>query len=127
MKEETRIRRIGGYLHRITRVIDSTGKILHTFTVPFQVELKPRDIFQIIVGSYPLAVPVAFTEEVWILSTDLPLPDFLLLSLLSLLFIAGFVYFNFYRFHFQGNILRYVRHGHRLHPVRESSSCSPGR
>ena len=103
------IKRINGYLHRVTQVMDNTGKVIHSIATPFQVELKPRDIFQIIVGSYLLAVPVAFTEEVWVLSEKLPLKNILYIILLSLFFISCFVYFNFYRFNLRGHFFEYIK------------------
>ena len=85
-KTKVLVKRINGYLHRIVQVIDGTGKVVHSIATPFQVELKPRDIFQIIVGSYLLAVPVAFTEEVWVLSEQLPLKNIVYVAFLSLFF-----------------------------------------
>ena len=56
-----------------------------------------------------LAVPVAFTEETWNLGAQLPLGNVLALSALSVLFIALFVYFNFYRFAFRGHVVEYCK------------------
>jgi len=103
------IKRIDGYLHRVTQIVDSTGKVMHSVVTPFQVELRPRDIFQIVVGSYLLAVPVALTQEVWVLSEQLPLKNILYIALLSLFFISSFVYFNFYRFNIKGHFLKYIK------------------
>ena len=108
-KTEVVIKRIGGYLHRVTQIVDSTGKVINSVVTPFQVELKPRDIFQIIVGSYLLAVPVAFTEEVWVLSEQLPTKNILYIALLSLFFISSFVYFSFYRFNLRGHLFEYIK------------------
>lgn len=71
------IKRIGGYLHKVIPVMDSTGKILSYTLKPLMVELKPRDILQIIVGASILAVPIAFTEETWNLGEKLPLVNVL--------------------------------------------------
>ncbi|MBL7131757.1 MAG: DUF2391 family protein [Candidatus Omnitrophica bacterium] len=108
-KTKVTIKRIGGYLHRVTQIIDGTGNVIHSIATPFQVELKPRDIFQIIIGSYLLAVPVAFTEEVWVLSEQLPLKNIFCVALLSLVFISLFVYFNFYRFNIKGYRFKYIK------------------
>jgi len=89
-KTKVTIKRIGGYLHRVTQIVDSADKVISSVITPFQVELRPRDIFQIIVGSYLLAVPVAFTEEVWVLSEELPLRNIVYVAILSLFFIASF-------------------------------------
>jgi len=61
---------------------------------PLMVEFRPRDLMQVVVGASTLAVPVAFTEETWTLGARLPLGNVLLLSAMSLLCIAMFVYFN---------------------------------
>jgi uncharacterized membrane protein len=52
-------------------------------------------------------VPVAFTEEVWRLGETLPFRNILILSALSLTFIALFVYFNFYRYAFKDHVIEY--------------------
>ena len=73
------------------------------------VELKPRDIMQIIVGASILAIPVGFTEETWNLGERLPLNNILALAIISMVFIALFVYFNFYRFQLKGYVFDYIR------------------
>lgn len=101
-------------------ITDASGKLLHYVTKPLMVELKPRDIMQIIIGSTILALPIAYTEEVWKLGEELPLLNVGLLSLLSLVFIALFVYFNFYRFSIKGHWFNYIK---RV----ESHDCQPYR
>ena len=108
-KTETKVKRIGGYLHRIIPVFDNAGKIINYSLTPLMVELRPRDLMQVIVGASILAVPVAFTEETWKLGETLPTKNVLLFSALSLFFIAGFVYFNFYRFNFKEHIFEYFK------------------
>ena len=103
------IKRIGGYLHRIVSIVDGTGKVVQTAVTPFMVELKPRDMFQIIVGASILAIPVGLTEEAWILGKELPIVNIACLALITVLFISLFVYFNFYRFNLKGNIFKYVK------------------
>lgn len=90
-------------------ITDASGKLLHYVTKPLMVELKPRDIMQIIIGSTILALPVAYTEEAWNLGSELPMTNIMLLSLISLIFVALFVYFNFYRFNIKGNSFNYVK------------------
>ena len=46
-----------------------------------------EDLFQVIIGSAALTLPVAFTEESWKLSQTLPWLNIILVILLSLLFI----------------------------------------
>ncbi len=108
-REIPRIKRIGGYLHRIVPIGDQTGKILYFAIKPLMVELRPRDLMQIIVGASLFAIPVSFTEEAWQLGIILPLFNVLLLFGISILFVAMFVYFNFYRFSFKGHIFNYCK------------------
>jgi len=108
IKKKSQIRRIGGYLKEITTFTDSSGKIMQQYIQPIMTEFRLRDFLQVIVGATLLAVPVAFTEEVWGLGSSLPLFNVLTLSFLGLLFISFFVYFNFYRFHFKENKLQFL-------------------
>lgn len=103
------IKRIGGYLHKIVPIVDNAGKIIYHATTPLMVELKPRDIMQIIVGATILAIPVGFTEETWTLADQLPLENILALTLLSIFFIAAFVYYNFYRYHLKEHFFEYLK------------------
>ena len=103
------IQRIGGYLHRIVPIVDNTGKVISHATRPFMVEVRARDVMQMMVGASILAIPVGFTEETWNLGTTLPLRNVLALTCISLLFIAAFVYFNFYRFHLKGYRWQFVK------------------
>jgi len=103
------IKRIGGYLHKIVPIVDNTGKVIQTVISPLMVELKPKDILQIIVGATILAIPVGLTEETWILAQQLKMRNVLLLGFVSISFISLFVYFNFYRFHLKGYFLEYIK------------------
>jgi uncharacterized membrane protein len=107
--QKTKIERINGYLHKITPIFDKAGKLLNYATTPFMVEFRPRDLMQVIVGASILAVPVAFTEETWKLGESLPIFNVILLSLISVMFICMFVYFNFYRYVLKGNITEYLK------------------
>ena len=89
--------RINGKLKEVVTVEDEKGTILQRIISPLMVEFYFRDLIQIIVGASILAIPVAFTEETWRLGELLPLNKVLGVMLLSLLFIAAFVYYNFYR------------------------------
>ena len=106
---EVKITRIGGYLHKITTILDSSGKVLYRSVSPLMVEVRPRDIMQMIVGATILAIPLAYTEETWNLGEQLPLTNVLCLTALSMLFIALFVYYNFYRFNLKGRVFEYVK------------------
>lgn len=108
-KNDSMVKRVGGYLHRIVPVMDSAGKVLSYALSPVMIEFRLRDLMQVIVGASILAVPVAMTEETWTLGEKLPMANVLALSGLSLLFISLFVYFNFYRYNFKGNVLKYIQ------------------
>lgn len=95
--KENQIRRVSGRLHRVQPILDAAGKVIHYAVSPLRVELRKRDLMQIIAGSAILAVPVAFTEETWRLAETLPTQNVLLLGGISIVFIATYVYFNFYK------------------------------
>lgn len=103
------VERIGGYLQKVTPVVDDAGKVIHNIVTPFQVEIKPRDIIQIIVGAYLLCVPVAFTEEVWVLSQELPMKNIYYVAAMSAFFVASFIYFNFYRYNLKKHIFDFIK------------------
>lgn len=103
------VKRINGYLHKVTPVFDATGKLIQNVVTPFAVELRPRDMMQIIVGAIVLAVPVGLTEETWMLAKELPMKNIYLILALSLFFLAIFIYFNFYRFCLKGHVWNYVK------------------
>ena len=102
------IKRIGGYLHRVVPVVDATGKVLSYTLKPLMIEFRPRDVMQVVVGASLLSVPVAFTEETWRLGAELPLANVIGLSIVSIIFISLFVYYNFYRYTFKGHALQFV-------------------
>ncbi len=103
------VKRIGGYLQKIVTVKDSSGKVIHTIMSPFMVELKPRDIMQIVIGATVLAMPVGLTEETWILGKELSFYKVACLGVLSILFLALFIYFNFYRYNIKGHVFDYIK------------------
>ena len=105
------IKRIGRgkYLHTIIPILDSSGKVIQRVVKPLMVELRVRDVFQIIVGATLLAIPMAFTEETWQLGEKLPTINIIILSLPSLFFIAIFVYVHFYRFYLKGFVFQYIK------------------
>jgi len=53
-----------------------------------KLNLNGEDIAQIIIGASALAVPISFSEEAWVSAIDLPLPNLLLVFLLSVGFLA---------------------------------------
>ena len=59
-----------------------------------------EDAGQVFVGAFALAVPISFSEEAWRLGETLPLPNLVMLFVLSVVFLALFTYQSV----FQNNI-----------------------
>ena len=91
------IKRIGGILHKVSPLLDESGELIQYVTSPLMVELRNRDVIQIIVGSMLLTIPVGLTQEVWDLGVSMSLGRVLGLTVFSFAAILLFVYFNFYR------------------------------
>lgn len=106
---DSQIRRLSGRLHRVQPILDAAGKVMHYAVSPLRVELRKRDIMQIIAGSSILAVPVAFTEETWGLGETLPLLNVILLGAISIIFISTYVYFNFYKDLFHKYVVQFFK------------------
>jgi uncharacterized membrane protein len=94
---EKKIDRVDGQLYETFIIKDDKGNEVQRINYPLKVEIKIHDILEIIVGASILAVPVAFTEEVWNMGDELPWLNTLLLSGLSLLFLGSFTYYSSYR------------------------------
>lgn len=107
--KETTIKRIGGYLHRIVPIADKSGEIISYALKPLMLEFKPRDIMQVVIGAALLAIPVSLTEEAWVLGESLPNKNIIFISVLSLLMISVFVYYNFYKVTIKGFVLEFVK------------------
>ncbi len=103
------IKRIGGHLHKVIPILDSKGKFVQNVLLPFPVEFKLRDLLQVIAGASILMVPVAFTEEVWVLSEQLPMKNIMTLVFISLFIISIFVYYNFYSAGLKGHVIDYMK------------------
>lgn len=99
----------GKYLHTIIPIVDKSGTVVHRVVKPLMVELRKRDVVQILVGATILAIPVGFTEETWNLGQRLPVLNVLMLALFSVLFIALFVYMNFYRYYLKEHLAEYIK------------------
>ena len=108
-KFKTEVKRINGYLKEVITFIDSSGKPISHIVNPLMVELKPRDILQLFVGSFIIAAPLCLTEEVWNLSISLKMINTYALILVSLITIISFIYLNFYRHRFKGNVASFVK------------------
>lgn len=117
MAEETRhephpvLHRLGrgGYLHAVIPILDRSGQVIERVVKPLMVEVRGRDVVQIMVGSAILAIPVGFTEEAWGLGARLPPANIVGLSAISLAFIGTFVYTNFYRFYLKEYVWEYAK------------------
>ena len=107
--KETSIKRIGGYLHRVVPIADKSGKIISYALKPLMLEFKPRDIMQVIIGSALLAIPVSLTEEAWNLGESLPIINVSIISIVSLILVSIFVYFNFYKVTLKGYITDFIK------------------
>ena len=108
-KTNSELVRLGRHLNELFVVKDKAGNIIYKMLKPVMLEVYPRDVMQLIVGATLLAIPIAFTEEVWALGETLPWTNIVLLSLLSVTFTSLFVYYNFYRNHFKGHQLEFVK------------------
>jgi uncharacterized membrane protein len=93
------IQRIDGELHYVAPVLDEDGKVVTHHARRLHLELSAKDRMQIIVGASILAIPTAFTEEVWNLGNDLSWVNVSILAIMSLVFIGLFIYLNSYRRH----------------------------
>ncbi|MFQ5698930.1 MAG: DUF2391 family protein [Myxococcota bacterium] len=102
------VERIGGYLHKITPIVDEAGRVVHHAVAPLMVEVTPRDLIQIVVGAALLSIPVGLTEEAWDLGQQLPGANIAVLAAVSVLFIALFVYYDFYHHHLRGHVASYA-------------------
>lgn len=108
-KFTTETRRINGYLKEVVTFFDSSGKPISHLINPLMVELKPRDILQLFVGSFIISTPLCFTEEVWKISENLKEINIFLFAFLSIFTVSLYIYFNFYRFTLKGNIIHFFK------------------
>ena len=96
-KIEKKVSRVDGQLYETITVKDDEGNPVQTFEIPLKVELKLQDVLEIMVGASILAVPVAFTEEVWTMGAELPWLNIFMLNSVAILFMGSFIYFKSYR------------------------------
>ena len=97
IKETVRRLGPGRYLHRVIPILDASGKVVDRIVKPLMVEMRARDVVQVVVGASILAIPAGFTEETWNLGHELPTANVAVIAAISVAFIAFFTYFNFYR------------------------------
>ncbi|MCB1198397.1 MAG: DUF2391 family protein [Bdellovibrionota bacterium] len=106
---QSEVQRINGYLKEVVTQLDHTGKPISSFINPLMVELRPRDILQIFVGSFLIAAPLAFTEEIWNLSQTISSNRIWALGCISLVTVTLFIYFNFYRNRLKGYWIHFIK------------------
>ena len=92
----TRVERRDGRLHSIHEVRDNAGRVVSQLAKPMQVELHGNDIAQLVAGACALAIPIAYTEEVWGLGSTLSSGRIVLVALATVLSLAFFVRSLFY-------------------------------
>jgi uncharacterized membrane protein len=95
-------------VRRVRETFDERGKLIREFFSPLMVDFRINDVLEIIVGASVLAIPVAYTEEVWVLGEQLPLANIIGVLMMSLTIVALFVYYIFYRGHLRGNVGQFL-------------------
>ena len=101
-KSASVIERIDGQLHSVHTFFDQVGNVIERKVTPLMLEFQFKDVCQILVGASILSIPSAYTEEVWVLGENLPLPNTIGIIIASLTFVGMFGYFMFYKDHFRG-------------------------
>ena len=66
-----------------------------------------EDASQIFVGAFALALPISFSEEAWQIGAVLPLHKLSLLMLMSLIFIALYIYSNVFQNKIKGREIEF--------------------
>ena len=97
LKARKEVVHISGKKHALTTIHDHKGKVYHKSL--FSLEFGPKDMLQVIIGASILAIPVGYTEETWQLGQILPFSSILAFLIFSLLFIAAFVFYHYYKDH----------------------------
>ena len=91
--EKKKVRKPVKVIKRRTDDTATFGKAME----PSRTKFGIKHVLQAIVGATLLAVPIGFTEETWRLGETLPLWNVIAILIISLFFIAIFVYRNFSR------------------------------
>lgn len=108
-KINSELKRVNGYLKEVVTIFDASGKPVSQVLNPVMVELKSRDIFQLLAGSFIIASPLCFTEEVWKLSEEMSNEGAMLIGVVSFVLITCYIYFNFYRNRLRGFVAEFVK------------------
>ena len=91
------VHRVGGRLHTIHHLRDEAGGLIATVAKPLKTEFRLADLGQLVVGAFVMALPLAFTEEVWDLGANLSNDRILAIFLASLVTLAMFIWTLFYQ------------------------------
>ena len=105
------VQQIGGRPHRVHHLKDDAVRVIGTVAKPLRSEFRLADVGQLLVGAFIMALPLAFTEEVWDLGRDLSHGRVLVIFLVSVLTLALFVWTLFYQGegdHYRGHFLKRV-------------------
>ena len=105
-RKQSTLQRINGKLHEVHHLRNDAGEVIGATARPLKVEFGIADLGQLIVGAFVMALPLAFTEEVWNLGRDLSGGRILVIFLVSVITLALFVWILFY----QGEDARYTGH-----------------
>ena len=108
-QHRSEIKRINGYLKEIITFLDDSGNPIGHSINPLMVELKPRDITQLFVGSLLVSTPLCITEEVWKISESLSDNNITYFFCLSIFAVTSFIYFNFYRYRLKGHVIEFIK------------------
>jgi uncharacterized membrane protein len=91
------LHRVRGKLHSVHHLKDDAGRVISTVVRPLKVEFHLEDFGQLVVGAFVLALPLAFTEEVWDLGEDLSGGRIFAIFVASLIALALFIWTLFYQ------------------------------
>lgn len=101
--------RVRGRLKELIVIKDIKGNVLHKVLSPLMLEFRIRDVLQVIVGATIVAIPVAYTEEAWNLGQSLPMLNIIIILILSLFFVAIFIYYNYYKKNLSKHYVEFIK------------------
>ena len=91
------LHRVRGKLHSVHLLKDDAGQLIGTVVKPLKVEFHLEDLGQLAVGAFVMALPLAFTEEVWDLGESLSGGRVFAIFVASLVTLGMFVWTLFYQ------------------------------
>lgn len=109
MKTERSVFRVRGRLKELIVIRDKDGNILHKVLSPLMIEFRWKDVLQVLLGSTIISIPVSYTQEAWDLGASLPTKNVIMLLMLSLTFVAVFVYFNYYKQKLKKHYIEFIK------------------